>query len=573
MSNAAESSSIDRTVPEQKTNRTEVNVVAGIIFLVVLLTTLPYLLAYSVSNTFVGQIYNIVDFSVYLSWTRQAADGHFGTLNLFTTVKQHGYLFNCLFLVLGNVVRVTGLPIPIVFQIFRVGGAILLLWVAYLLCRTTYPTSVQARLTSFALIALSSGFGFVYWPKWIDHNVPQTSVDIWQPEAFTFLSIYATVLFVVATIFILTAFYNLVRGEQTGQYKYAVYAGLCGLVLGNIHSYDILHIAAGWGLYLIVITAAERKFDISRWLRALIAGALALPSSAYQYWVFLHEPVFNARAKTPTLSPNLYFYMMGYGLVFFLAAIAIALIITRRRDFVAFFRSGKVATWVVCWAIAGLTIIYLPVEFQRKMAMGEHIPLCILAGGAAAYLVSHSNRALRPVLLCILVAATFPTNALFLSREYRHIENGRSEISQANLYLTQPQVDVLGWIKKNTKPGEAILAFQPISQFIPGYCDRAVWVGHWSETPDYASKSAQLLTNFLASTSDEDRQNFILGTQTDYLVYWTSTAGEQPRLTRHGPEYLDDLGASPPKYLTPVYTTKTSSADAQASYTIFKINR
>jgi hypothetical protein len=291
----------------EKTNKSEKTYVAGIIALVLLLTSLPYLFAYSVSSNFVGQIYNIVDFSVYLSWTRQAADGHFGTLNLFTTVKQHGYLFNSLFLLLGTVVRLTGFAIPIVFQIFRLMGAVLLLWLAYIICRLVYPASIYARLTSFGLIALSSGFGFLYWPKWANNNAGHFPVDVWQPEAFTFLSIYTTVLFVVATIFILAAFYNLVRGEMTDKYIYGVYAGLCGLVLGNIHSYDVLHIAAAWGVYLVAVSIAERKFDVRRWTRALVAGALTLPSTVYQYWVFQHEPVFRARAMTQTLSPSLFY--------------------------------------------------------------------------------------------------------------------------------------------------------------------------------------------------------------------------------------------------------------------------
>jgi hypothetical protein len=578
MNSSALDSPADKNVA-LKPGRAEINIVAGIIFVVILLTTVPYLLAYSVSSTFVGQIYNIVDFSVYMSWTRQAADGHFGTLNLFTTVKQHGYLFNVLFLVMGNVVRVTGLPIPIVFQIFRIGGAVVLLLVAYLLCRTVYPESINARLTAFALIALSSGFGFTYWPKWANINYPNMPVDTWQPEAFTFLSIYTTVLFVVATTFILTAFYNLIRGELTGNYKYAVYAGLCGLALGNIHSYDVLHIAAAWGFYLVAATVIEKKFNRDRWLRAFLAGALTLPSTVYQFWVFLHEPVFHARANTPTLSPILLYYVLGYGFVFFLALAAVILIATKRQAFIDFFSNKQVMLWIASWAVAGLTIIYLPVQFQRKMAMGEHVPLCILAGGAAAYIATGVRQKLRPILLSLLVVATFPTNALFLARDYHHIEYNTSEIQQAEPFLTDPQVDVLKWLRRNTKPGQAVLAFPPmgaIGQFVPGYCDRPVWVGHWSETPNYAQKSAELLEMCYQSTPENVRHLFIVSTGVRYLVYPTSTA-EEPIYTREGPMYLADLGSQTPAYLTPLYRTEPAIQNVQdalaGSYTIFRVNR
>ena len=323
-------------------------------------------------------------------------------------------------------VRITHLPIPVIFQVVRSVGAVVLLWTAYLLCRIAYPSSSQARLTALGFIAFSSGFGFLYWPKWSDNNAGSFPVDVWQPEAFTFLSIYTSVLFVVATIFILLAFYNLIQGELSGKNVHAVYAGVCGLILGNIHSYDVLHIAAGWGFYLVASTAVERNLDKNRLLRAFIAGALTLPSTVYQYWVFKHETVFRLRALTPTLSPPLFYYMMGYGLVFFLAVAAVYFLAARKPAMIGLFRNSNVTAWIVSWAIAGLTIIYLPVEFQRKMAMGEHIPLCILAGGAAVFMTGYAGQRAQPILLSLLVAATIPSNALFLTREVHHIECNRS---------------------------------------------------------------------------------------------------------------------------------------------------
>ena len=469
------------------------------------------------------------------------------------------------------VVRLTHLPIPIVFLIFRVVGAVVLLRIAYALCGVTYPASARARLTSFGLIALSSGFGWVYWPRWAELNPAGVSVDVWQPEAFTFLSIYTSVLFVIATIFILTAIYCLVRGEQTWQYKYAVYAGLCGLVLGNIHSYDVLHIAAAWGFYLVAITIVEKKFDRERWIRAVIAGALTLPSTVYQYWVFKHETVFRLRALTPTLSPPIFYYAMGYGLVFLLAAAAVVLLFTKREQYLSGFSSNMIAVWVFSWAAAGLTIIYLPVEFQRKMAMGEHIPLCILAGGAAAYFATSFGGKIQAALLTILVLLTFPTNALFLARDIHHVEENKSEISDAQPFLTEQQLDVLTWIRQNTVRGDAVLALPPIGQFVPGYCDRAVWVGHWSETPNYGTKLFKLMKMLSVSTPDDLRYRFFASTGADYLVY-PEDAADNPIPLRHGNLYLCDFRGSAPIYLQKVYETPNTGNGDAGGYLIFKID-
>src|SRR5881394_1444066 len=70
---------------------------------------IPYLYGWSLQGArpdlgrFVGFGYNLDDGFVYLSWMRQAADGHFFQSNLFTSEPQSPHLFNFFFLLLGNI--------------------------------------------------------------------------------------------------------------------------------------------------------------------------------------------------------------------------------------------------------------------------------------------------------------------------------------------------------------------------------------------------------------------------------------------------------------------------------------
>ena len=92
---------------------------------VMALTLLPYLFGWLLVGadaargwySWLG--YNLDDSCVYLSWMRQAADGHFFQHNLFTTEPQSGHQFNQLFLALGLLSRITALPTNIVYQILR----------------------------------------------------------------------------------------------------------------------------------------------------------------------------------------------------------------------------------------------------------------------------------------------------------------------------------------------------------------------------------------------------------------------------------------------------------------------
>ena len=42
----------------------------------------------------------------------------------------------------------------------------------------------------------------------------------------------------------------------------------------------------------------------------------------------------------------------------------------------------------IAWATAGFGVAYLPFAFQRKMIMGTHVPLCLLAALAVAGLAA-----------------------------------------------------------------------------------------------------------------------------------------------------------------------------------------
>src|ERR1051326_3181634 len=82
----------------------------------------PYLLVLALAppgRRFVGLIYNPDDPFVYLSWMRQAADGHWLLHNLFTLEPQRGLSFHLLLLVLGKIAAITGLPLIVIYHLCR----------------------------------------------------------------------------------------------------------------------------------------------------------------------------------------------------------------------------------------------------------------------------------------------------------------------------------------------------------------------------------------------------------------------------------------------------------------------
>ncbi|HEY3331323.1 MAG TPA: hypothetical protein VGK19_14940 [Capsulimonadaceae bacterium] len=530
--------------------------IGAIIIVALTLSSVPDILGWMMSgkgHTYVGYSYNIDDAYVYMSWAHQAADGHFFARNLFTTDHQLGRQFNLFFLAIGNLSRILHIPLVFMFFAVRVLGGAWLLWLIYRLYHWALPGSVRGRITAFALVALGAGAGWLYTTSGTAHNRVYLPVDTWQPEAITFLSLQFSSLFVVSTALIVACIGLLIRAEQRQSMRDAVYAGLCALILGNIHSYDIVHIAAAWAAYLLVskstLTATSFRLGFNRdgWKRALVAGAICVPTVLYQYLLYKYDPVFHARVENGTYTFGFNTYFLGYGLAFVFAYVA-AFLTIRSSGFRSLWANPRAPLIFLGWAVAAFVIIYLPTSFQRKMIMGVHVPLCLLGGAALAYTsecITKRWKAIGATLLpLIVVLLSVPSNLVWIAREMHHLSRGDSE-TQSVTFLSADDTAVFDWIRDNTKPTDTFVGDPTKMLFVPGLTGRAVWCGHWGETPDYAGKFKQL--GLLARGGMDDPHAFLKSTKTTYLVWPEGTNAFNPT----------------PSYLKPVYGNPT--------YTIYEI--
>jgi hypothetical protein len=464
----------------------------------------------------VGSAFNIDDSYVYVSWANQAAHGGFYAKNLFTTDDQLGRQFNLYILLIGNLSRICHLSVIALFEAVRVIGGATLLWVIYRLISWALPKSSTARLTSLCLVSMGTGLGWVFVKEW-DKLHLSLPIDTWQPEAFTFLSILNSHLFVVSTLLIVSTMFFLIKAEERQSWKYALFAGLCALVLGNIHSYDILHIAAAWALYLIAKAVLNRKIDWKSWSRAALAGVICTPTVGYQFYLFKVDPIFHARAEVATLSQGFQTYALGFGLTIAFA-IAALVMMARSEKFVSTWTSKDAPLIFACWAIGAFAMAYAPCSFQRKMIMGVDIPLSILAGAAVSFagewIAARKILSSASLLPALVVLLSVPTGLIWIAHDLKHLGNGDSE-TPAPSYLSSDDIALYDWIS-NTPKTSAFVGYPQYMLFVPGFCDRKVWSGHWGETPDYAQKFKRII-GFIRGRLD-DPAAFLNETKANYVV-------------------------------------------------------
>ena len=544
---------------------------------VMVITTIPYVYGYSLQGSqpsrawYSGFAYNISDSSVYLSWIRQASDGHFFQRNFFTTEAQHGSQFNIFFLSLGLLVRITGLPPQVIYHVTRFALGLALLWSVWWLLGLLV-TNPRARMAAFLITCFSSGLGWAA-SGW-DVIALRSPVDIWQPEAITFLSLYYSPLFAISLLLMVGVIGWLWVAEQRQSYRAAVYAGLCGFLLGNIHTYDVITLGAVWGGFLILRRLVHGKWPVGGFRYGLIAGAMAFVSTAYTAYQVMTDPVFAKRAAVPTRSPSLFYYMVGYGLVFLLAVAGTWFLFkarTQSRNEGAstkgrsepgeksnsgweWVRGREATLLLVAWATINIAITYVPISFQRRLLMGEHLPISALAGiGLAGLLPGIAVWKWRTLLIASL-PLLFVTNGRFLARDMNNLAANESMYNVVRPYVYAAESGALDWIREHTPPdspvqpvpwsettdrGEVFLSDITLATYLPGITGHPVHVGHWGETPDFAGKIESWVYFMQPTTTDDWRKTFLRGTGLRYLLFTQKVSGTRyPAFWSHPPSYL-----------------------------------
>ena len=485
---------------------------------IVLLASVPYLYGMRAAPSgfrFLGLTQNIDDGAVYLSWTRQVADGHFFTRNLFTNDAQSGRQINILFLLMGGFARLTGVSCLAAYHIFRVLLGIGLLYMIYRFAALSL-TERRERLLLIPLVGLSSGIG------WLIPNVraPIGSVDVWQPEAITFLSIYLNPLFLAGLILMLASFHTLLLAEKTGRARYAVGAGVCLLLLGNVHSYDVLTVACVWAAYAVVRAVMDRRLPGRTIALSLLAALIAFPAIAYQIYIYRIDEVFRLRANTPTPSPPIWSFFEGYGFVLLAAIAGAALWLSANRKS----KISNPKSLLIVWAVVGFAVPYIPIAQQRKLIMGLHIPLCILAVVAISYAAKRLNAFYAVCLCAAVVLLTFQSNARFLTLDLTLLSRSRT-VTRYTPFMSADQIGAMEFLGRHTRPGDTILCSPQLALFVPAYADRQVYYGHWSETPDYEAKLAEWMDLTSESVPIEDKLDILAASRADYVVFdWPEAA-------------------------------------------------
>jgi hypothetical protein len=541
------------------------------------LTTAPYLWAIGQAGPdqqFQGFIWGVDDGNVYLSWIRQASEGSLLLRNQYTTIPQNPHFFNVFLVGLGKVTAWTGQHPGVIFHAARLLGGIVLLAAIYLLAAFV-SRSRAVRWGTLALASFGSGFGWLaaLWAGTIPGELPvplrppdyaPLPPQTWQvqPEAVTFLSLLLNPLFIWSMAIMCLVLICAALTLERKSVRWAALTGVLLLLIGNMHGYDLFVLHATIVTFGL-LSVLRGQISLGRAAALyLVMFAIGLPAPAWAWWTTQQDPAYLAKVETVTAAVPLLDMAAGYGLILLLALPGAWYAVRR-------WRSSPRLLLPVCWAVTNFALLYAvkPVSapefhweplfsFQRKMAEGLHIPLCLLAAvGLVALIARRANssdaaegeesekepRVLpagarsRPgarsggasgstaaLLIALVVVATMPSNALFVSDCLHHIRTNNRDLLpylQPPIHLTFDEVEGIEEIAREAEQDDLVLSSSLVGSYIPPRAPCLVFAGHWAETLKF-SRAVDYVGQFLLpGRSPEVLAAALEAIDADYVFY------------------------------------------------------
>jgi len=449
--------------------------------LLVALTLLPYAWALAQNGPndpwhFMGILANPQDGATYLSKIEQGRQGAW-LFELRHTPQTHdGAGFHTFYLFLGHAARITGLSNLVIFHITRVATSLLMFISLYQLGATIW-VRLRPRRLFFTLIAVGSGLGWLL----LVAGSTALAADMNIPEAFPFYAAYANPHFPlsIASLALIASSYMVVfRRGYTAEPSIengGLGIMLLSMLLALIQPTALIPIGGTLVLYVIARYSLTREFPVHELRWASMLWLPAIPFAVYYVAVFRFNDTMAAfNEQNQTLSPALYLYVFGYGLLLLLAIPGLI------RAIRHFERDGD--QFMLLWFTVNLVGLYLPFNLQRRLALGFIIPIVYFAVRSLEdywfYKVPREWRAPATIALIVFIV---PTNILVLGIPLVGVLAPEKGLETAQS-LEADYWYAFQWLNDNGETDAVVLASPNTSLWVPAYSDEVVVYGHPFET-------------------------------------------------------------------------------------------
>lgn len=509
----------------------------GFALVVMLITSLPYLLGFAVQGkdwVFSGFVFGMEDGNSYISKMMRGYAGDWLFRSAYTTAEQSGSPASLSYILLGKLTAPPEqhLQLVVLFHLFRFGAGMLAILASYDFI-ALFVRDVKLRRWGVGVTALGGGLGWALVLLGRSDWLGSLPLDFISPESFGFLALYGLPHLALGRAALLWAFVAYLAAppeairqprELWGIERTGLLAGLLLLVVGFMQPLTTAQAWAvmaghltGLGLYLLW---KRRTEGWGLWLgylkRAAWAVVVSSPLVVFSVARFSSDSYLQAwTAQNTITSPHPLHYLLAYGF-----GLPFVVVGARRM----LHEDARRAWLPVAWVIALPLFVYAPIEVQRRLAEGVWVALAALTVKAFEGGRISKTWILLPI---------FPTT-LFL------LVGGMLAVRQPAepLFYPAAQVEAMEYLGAVAEDGAVVLAAYDTGNRLPAFAAVRVAIGHGPETVGLAELRPRVEAFYGDEMSDEERRDFLEEFGVQY-VFWGPEEQELGDWLPEGAEYLE----------------------------------
>jgi hypothetical protein len=498
---------------------------------------------------FMGIVAGVRDSNVYFMMMAQG-DGWSPILeNMFRPGEPNAIYHGFFWFALGKLAYSLGLSNLTAYHLARVAATVAFVPAIYAFAGRFLESRAE-RMTASIVICFGAGAG---WVMALAHHLsgalPFVPSDIGTPEASAFYTLMTFPHLSFTLIFLSLCMMFSWDAVESEKIKPAVWAGVCGLIVGFIHAFNLVVICAALALFVAVSLAIKRGRSPMR--AAVVVACFAVWPIAYYTYITLAMPgllpVGAVRSPTPLA------YIVGFGPLVAAGAVRVGFMIRARE-------LPRVDLFLICWIGANSALLYsYPILSQEARAvLGLQLPLATLAVRAifmdvlpalvAKWEVKAPSRrkALAWVVVSIFVGVALPTTIYNVLDRSLRLRNYPELFS-----LTIDEKDALERLR-GLAGGDIVLSGDRVGSYIPRIARKWAFMGQYNY-PSYERRMSTIDELFSEATSDAKRLRILRENDIGFVFH----GDQERRIGGFRPENAD--------YLRPMFES--------ASVGIYKVTK
>ena len=367
--------------------------------LIILLTTLPYILAFSSEGgawSFTGFVFGVEDGNSYIAKMLRGYAGDWLFFTPYTTAEQGGVVAFLPYLLLGRLAG--GIEIHrqhiILFQAMRVVSIPFVVYATYRFISLFFD-NIWWRRWATILGTLGGGLGWITLIFGYGAVLGSLPLDFISPETFGFLSIFGLPHLILARGLLLLALVFYLEGRE--DHRKAWVGGGYLLLLTFVQPLSALVAYAAIGAHVLAVVIfgliQKQRPKLESWFRTAVRVSLpSLPVVIYLALQFSSDPFLKTwTAQNRILSPHIAHYALAYGLVLIPAIFGARAIIHSKKT---------TSLFALSWVVISLVLAYFPYNLQRRLPEGSWVAWGVLAAvGMMTLFKEEKNRRIGGMIL------------------------------------------------------------------------------------------------------------------------------------------------------------------------------